>query len=1096
VEVLEGRDVPSVFTVTNPNDAGAGSLRDAVAAANFAGGDNTIQFALGAGLQTITLTSGQLELTDTTGTTTIDGGAGVTVSGSSAGRLFQVDPQVTAQFTALTLTGGKVTGDRGGAILNQGTLLLNNCAVDANTAPVGGGIANLSILAVAGSSFANNVSLNDNSVSGIAFENGGAIYNAGTLTVADSTFTSNTGATPANFVGTRGGVGGAIENDGVSASATVTDSTFSNNVATGNGSSQGGAKVGGGIANVGGTVTVIQSSFTQNVAQVQGGAIAAFGSTSHLEVDDSSFSGNSSLEGGALFVEGAIALNRDSFTSNSAFEGGAVWVHESPHAPMTTVNGCTFTGNTAADSGAMRVDTGPATITSSTFTANRATSTTIGLGGALVSDLGDTALIDVTMTGNSSAFRGGAIGNGTIGGGDAVITIVRGTISNNSAAKFGGAIANLGTQTPTQGNGKSRIILSGTTLDHNSSGGEGGAIDNIGPLSDLQASNATLTNNSAATVGGAVANAGKMALDGTLLQSNQAAIGGAVENAGTEADSQSTFQSNTASSGAGGATDNHGSASEMGVTMIANSAESASGNGGAISNAAVLAVVDALMELNSAAAIGGAISNLGQLTMKQSTLERNSAGADGGAVASQGSASISESTISDNSAAGSGGGVEASTGELDMGDSTVANNSAGPAGSGGGGDVGNAAATVTNSTIVGNSAGASGGGIHAGTGTVRMGNTLVARNQSASAADVQGDSGESVVSNGHNLIGDGSGSSLVNGVNGDQVGTTASPIDPLLAPLANYGGLTQTFALLPGSPAVDAGDNAQAVDAANQPLTTDQRGLPRVVTGTVDIGAFESSGFVLQVVSGDNQTVPVNAAFNPLVVSVSGFNGEPVNGGQVTFTGPASGAGVTPAVSVVTIASAQASDTMSADALPGSYSVIASARGASSVAFHLNNTLVATHFVVTAPASVVAGVPFTFTVQAEDQNNNVVTTYAGTVHFTSTDGRAVLPADVLLTSGAGTFTAILKTAGTQTISVTDTTTQITGTSNLIVVERHHHHHGDEDDDCDREHRCDHEDDDRHQRGDDRDTALTAGNWCDHLLDDEVVRLLARRRDDC
>src|SRR5262249_50846756 len=66
-------------------------------------------------------------------------------------------------------------------------------------------------------------------------------------------------------------------------------------------------------------------------------------------------------------------------------------------------------------------------------------------------------------------------------------------------------------------------------------------------------------------------------------------------------------------------------------------------------------------------------------------------------------------------------------------------------------------------------------------------------------------------------------------------------IDPLLAPLANYGGPTQTMGELPGSPAIDKGSNALAVDASSNPLTTDQRGsgFARIIGGTVDIGACE-----------------------------------------------------------------------------------------------------------------------------------------------------------------------------------------------------------------------------------------------------------------
>jgi hypothetical protein len=96
--------------------------------------------------------------------------------------------------------------------------------------------------------------------------------------------------------------------------------------------------------------------------------------------------------------------------------------------------------------------------------------------------------------------------------------------------------------------------------------------------------------------------------------------------------------------------------------------------------------------------------------------------------------------------------------------------------------------------------------------------------------------------------------------------------------------------------------------------------------------------------------------------------------------------------------------------------------------------LTATHFAVTAPATAVAGTTFSFTVTALDASNNVVTSYAGTVHFTSTDGQAVLPANSTLTNGTGNFSATLKTTGNQTITATDTmTASITGTSNSINI---------------------------------------------------------------
>src|SRR5204863_318412 len=80
----------------------------------------------------------------------------------------------------------------------------------------------------------------------------------------------------------------------------------------------------------------------------------------------------------------------------------------------------------------------------------------------------------------------------------------------------------------------------------------------------------------------------------------------------------------------------------------------------------------------------------------------------------------------------------------------------------------------------------------------------------------------------------------------------------------------------------------------------------------------------------------------------------------------------------------------------------------------------ATHFAVSAPASATAGSAFSFTITALDQFNNTATGYAGVVHFTSSDGQAVLPANSTLTSGSGTPSPPLKTAGSQTITATDT----------------------------------------------------------------------------
>lgn len=98
---------------------------------------------------------------------------------------------------------------------------------------------------------------------------------------------------------------------------------------------------------------------------------------------------------------------------------------------------------------------------------------------------------------------------------------------------------------------------------------------------------------------------------------------------------------------------------------------------------------------------------------------------------------------------------------------------------------------------------------------------------------------------------------------------------------------------------------------------------------------------------------------------------------------------------------------------------------------------VATHFAVSAPASAISGTSFNFTVTALDSSNKVVPSYTGTVRFTSTDSQAVPLSTYTFTSsdsGVHTFSAVLKTAGSQTITATDTASvSVTGTSGLIAV---------------------------------------------------------------
>jgi hypothetical protein len=130
-----------------------------------------------------------------------------------------------------------------------------------------------------------------------------------------------------------------------------------------------------------------------------------------------------------------------------------------------------------------------------------------------------------------------------------------------------------------------------------------------------------------------------------------------------------------------------------------------------------------------------------------------------------------------------------------------------------------------------------------------------------------------LVSVGHNLDSDGT-SGFNNGVNGDLVGSAASPVEARLAPLLNNGGMAFTHAFLPHSPAVDAGD---CTDLTGNPLLTDQRGVSRPQGPACDIGAFEDQApSVLCPAPVELEFAPSNGPTVTLTAMVSDPDGDPL----------------------------------------------------------------------------------------------------------------------------------------------------------------------------------------------------------------------------
>ena len=390
---------------------------------------------------------------------------------------------------------------------------------------------------------------------------------------------------------------------------------------------------------------------------------------------------------------------------------------------------------------------------------------------------------------------------------------------------------------------------------------------------------------------------------------------------------------------------------------------------------------------------GGGINNNGTMTINNSTIANNTASGLGGGIrnvsgpstsTTNSSLTITNSAIIGNTAGVAGGGVDSAqpyaspTTTTSLTNVTISGNSA-PTGGGvyntGG------ALTLTSATVSGNSATSSAGGLFSTLSTPVLINTIVAGNTGSSgASDIVAGSG---VTGTNNLIGTGGSGGLVNGVNGNIVGVA----NPLLGPLGFYGGTTETIPLLPGSLAIDNGTTGTGVP------TTDQRGLSPV--GGVDIGAFESQGFTLTVVSGSSpqSTAPGTAFPKPLTVIVTANNPvEPVNGGVITFTAPISNASATLSSTTAVIANGQASVTATANSIMGTYNVSANARGVGSPAlFALTNMTPAAGLYVTQFVTTSTGFTVTFSEPFVLANIHLYTTAAANLG----------PADVTLV-GAST----------------------------------------------------------------------------------------------
>jgi len=288
-----------VFEVTNINDAGAGSLRQAITDANATPGADEIVFDLPSLPAVIPLLSGQIFISDDL-TITGPGADRLTIDGTSSFRIFNINngiaDTVSVFISGLRLANGFSISD-GGAILNSEILTIEDSDFAGNSANSGGAIFNSDqITGITGSTFTGNTAGN----------NGGAIFNAADIgDISDTVFDGNS---------TVSGLGGALFDSGSIES--ISGCTFSNNS-----SGSGGAI----YKNQGTIESLANSTFTRNTAVADGGAINALADI--LSITGCTFTANEANDGGAIIYTGdqPTSISSSTFSGNiAATNGGAI----------------------------------------------------------------------------------------------------------------------------------------------------------------------------------------------------------------------------------------------------------------------------------------------------------------------------------------------------------------------------------------------------------------------------------------------------------------------------------------------------------------------------------------------------------------------------------------------------------------------------------------------------------------------------------------------------------------------------------------------------------------------------------------------------
>ncbi len=868
---------------------GLTSLRAALEEANALAGDENIDFS---GLEpgsTIALSGGELLISDDLtldGDLDGDGTGDITVDAQGLSRVFKIDDgnltQRVVAISGLTISGGNAQPDPldpedegdGGGIYNAEILALTNVTISDNSAAsFGGGILSdeYSALVVVDSTITGNIAGDPNNPGA-----GGGIANGGiATTIFNSTIAYNTTfgivlpSPDDDSTGYYGG-GGGIANGGTL--ALINSDVLYNSA----------ERYGGGILNytlepddgeplILASLIVESSTISGNIAGESdsaygGGGGVVSGDNSTLSISNSTISSNTAYGnynyggdysyigggGGGVVSAGIANITASTISGNYAQTVGGGFLSYSyddddSYPTISNITNSTIAGNTAGSAGGGLINDGTVYLTNSTIALNAITAiggygagiislteydSTTGAGLPLTSitssivagNLGTDVELFADDTGTATnTFTSG--GNNLIGTSqtDSILNTLdpfeqAGDLTNNTAPGLDpDGLQDNGGLTPT------------IALEANSPAIDAGSNPNNLPLdqrgflrtsaedTDIGAFEvqATVVAPEAIEVNNPVDEADNDVTDGDAsLRDALAAIapGGTITFASSLNDSTLFLdlgellvdRSVTIDGGTTGVTIDAG-----GGSRIFNIDD------GDTATDAVVEISGLTLTGGFVTGNGGGILNQENLAASNSTITGNIAVAaddgdgDGGGIynAFGATLTVSNSTLSGNTATSDGGAIRNFT---------------------------NSDLTVSNSTITGNSAD-SGGGIfgafYTAESSITVTSTIVAGNTAIVDPDLNapysGSLSTFIVTNSAIQVGSGD---LANGVDGNIVG-----IDPLLDPdgLQDNGGPTPTIALLPGSPAIDAGSNPDN-------LPTDQRGLPRLQGDGVDIGAFET----------------------------------------------------------------------------------------------------------------------------------------------------------------------------------------------------------------------------------------------------------------